>query len=42
MNTNQQLPQQSQQLQQQQFQQEKFNPQENSNALPGTGAQRRA
>ena len=45
MNTNQQWPQQSQQLQQkqqQQFQEEKFNQQENSNALPGTGVQRRA
>ena len=35
MNTNQQLPQQQQQIQE-------FNKQENSNALPGTGAQRRA
>ena len=42
MNTNQQLPQQSQQLQQQEFQEEKFNQQENSNAFPGTDAQRRA
>ena len=38
MNTNQQLPQQQQQQQQIQ----EFNKQENSNALPGTGAQRRA
>ena len=41
INTNQQLPQQPQQ-QQQQYQQQEFNHQENSNALPGTGAQRRA
>ena len=39
INTNQQLP---QQPQQQQFQQQEFIHQENPNALPGTGAQRRA
>ena len=42
MNTIQQLTQQSQQMQQQEFQEEKFNQQENSYALPGTDAQRRA
>ena len=39
-NTNQQLPQQPQQ--QQQFQEQEFNHQENSNALPETGPQRKA
>ena len=39
---NQQLQQTPQQQQQQQQQQQKFNKQENSNALPGTDAQRRA
>ena len=41
-NINQQLQQPPQQQQQQQQQQQEFHEQENSNALPGTGAQRRA
>ena len=40
INTNQQLPQEPQQ--QQPLQQQEFNHQENSNALPETGAQRSA